>query len=426
MLGFYLSLTLKNLLRRKRRTLLTAAAIAVGILYFVAFDSMLSGLNQEAVSNMISFETGHVQLTAPVGTPAPSVEAVLADVRSQADVVGATPRFVVPAMLVAEADELPVSVVAVDPKSDTQVFKQAHYVTEGQWLTDGTMIGAPDTIEEPTATAPISIVLGQRIAELLGLTVGDSVGIRLNDATAMATATVGAPPAAATVTGIVNTPHPTVNSSQIFVAVGRARELVDAAGVSPSTVVSVSVAPRRTRDPIRIVASIGTIAGWKVESWNDTATFLAIGSGKRTYAMALLGLVMIIATIGVVNSILLSTMERTREIGILMSIGMTRSQIVTLFVMEGGGLGLLGGLLGAVMSVATNYYLVEVGIDIQSILGDIDLDIGYPIATAMRGAWNWPMLIVAVLFGLAVSLIASYLPARRAAGLDPVACLRRL
>lgn len=414
MLGFFLSLTAKNLLRRRRRTLLTAAAIAVGIVYFVAFDSLLSGLDQEAINNMINFETGHVQLTAPAGTPPEAIDALLRDVRSQDGVAAATPRILLPAMLVDGANELPVTAVAVDPGSDTQVFMQADYVTAGQWL-------PPPAARE--AGAPIPLVLGGRVAELMGLAVGDRVGLWLQGAGTGA-------PAAATVVGVVNTPHPMVNSSQLFVALDDARPLAArVAGLTPRTAIAVAiaVASRRSIDAvIRTASSIASIAGWRAESWNDTASFLAIGSGKRTYAMALLGLVMIIATIGVVNSILLSTMERTREIGIMKAIGMTRSQIVTLFVMEGGGLGLLGGAAGAVMSVAANYYLVEVGISLKSILGDMDLDIGYPIADVLRGAWNWPILLMAVLFGLAVSLIASYLPARRAAGLDPVACLRRL
>lgn len=502
MFAFYVSLAFKNLLRRKRRTLLTAAAIAVGILYFVAFDSLLSGLDQEAVSNMVNFETGSVQLTAPAGTPPEAIETALRDLASVDGVAAAAPRALTPAMLAVGANELPVSTVAVDPVADTRVFMQADYITAGKWLPAGSLAddagtavepgdpsepditdttditdtsgvpvepgapdepvepgepgapgepaepdephkptesgqpdttGAPDVPGEPAdapaadAPAAIPIVLGERVADLLGLEPGDPVGISFQGVAAVPTADAAVGSTLAIVVGIVNTPHPAVNSSQVFVSLGDAHALAAAAGgAAAATVIAVSTTSQRTDSVVRAIAAMPSAAGWEVKSWEDTASFLAIGSGKRTYAMALLGLVMLIATIGVVNSILLSTMERTREIGILKAMGMTRPQIVTLFVMEGGGLGLLGGALGAAMSIAANYYLVEVGISVRSIMGDMDIDIGYPIANVIRGAWNWPMLLLAVLFGLAVSLIASYLPARRAASLDPVTCLRHL
>ena len=138
-----------------------------------------------------------------------------------------------------------------------------------------------------------------------------------------------------------------------------------------------------------------------------------------------MGLVLIIATIGVVNSILLSTLERVREIGLLKAMGMKEKEIVGLFVLEGSGLGLLGGILGAAMGTAINAYLVNTGLSLKMFMGESNMDIGYPIADRMFGVWNWPTVLWAVLFALLVSLAASYFPARRAAHLDSVESLRQ-
>jgi len=142
--------------------------------------------------------------------------------------------------------------------------------------------------------------------------------------------------------------------------------------------------------------------------------------------MILLGLVVIISVIGVVNSILLSTLERVREIGMLKAMGMDEGDITIVFMMEGGGLGLLGCAWGAVAAIAGNAYFVNVGLSLRAFLGDMDLDIGYPIVDRMYGVWNWTTMIWAIAVGLAVALAASYFPARRAARLDPVESLRRL
>jgi len=139
-----------------------------------------------------------------------------------------------------------------------------------------------------------------------------------------------------------------------------------------------------------------------------------------------MGLVLIIATIGVVNSILLSTLERVREIGLLKAMGMKEKEIAGLFVFEGGGLGLLGGIIGATMATAINAYLINTGLSLKMFMGEANMDIGYPIADRMFGVWNWPTVLWAVLFGLLVSLVASYFPARRAAHLDSVESLRQI
>lgn len=60
MLRFYLGLAARNMWRRKKRTILTAAAIAVGIMYFIMFDSLLAGADRDAELNTIDFETGHL------------------------------------------------------------------------------------------------------------------------------------------------------------------------------------------------------------------------------------------------------------------------------------------------------------------------------------------------------------------------------
>ena len=64
MLHFYLGFTAKNIWRRRRRTILTAAAIAIGVMYFVMFDSLLTGADRDAQINTIDFETGHLWVGA--------------------------------------------------------------------------------------------------------------------------------------------------------------------------------------------------------------------------------------------------------------------------------------------------------------------------------------------------------------------------
>ena len=137
----------------------------------------------------------------------------------------------------------------------------------------------------------------------------------------------------------------------------------------------------------------------------------------------LIFMILVIAVVGVVNTILLGAMERVREIGMMKAMGMTTREIVLLFMLEATGIGVLGSITGCLIGIAGNAYLVSHGINIlESYKG---LDIGYPIAGVIRGAWNWPMVAEAFLLGIVVSWVASYIPARRVAAQDPIVSLRR-
>ncbi len=237
MLRFYLGFTAKNIWRRKRRTILTAAAIAIGIMYFVMFDSLLAGADRDAQINTIDFETGHLWVgasqegDATLARPTledtiPSGQAVAQAIAELPGVAGAAPRLVFPASLIAGLDELPVSAAGVDPEVDPQVFRISQFVSSGRWLERG---------ED-------GVVLGKRIADLLQLEPGDMVTVRTQ------TAQMAFQAVDLIVVGTVETPHPLVNQSQAFMPLDVAQAAVGAPGSATSIHVRAqSAAPSPSR-----------------------------------------------------------------------------------------------------------------------------------------------------------------------------------
>jgi putative ABC transport system permease protein len=144
--------------------------------------------------------------------------------------------------------------------------------------------------------------------------------------------------------------------------------------------------------------------------------------GMRTALMlvsaflgAIGGVALFVGCLGIVNVMLISVFERTREIGIMKSVGARRKDILTLFVAEAGIIGLVGGLLGILLgwlvAEVTNHVMFAFVIKDQ---------------TPFRRLYEIPFWLAAGAVGLAimVSIIAGLYPARRAAGLEPTAALR--
>jgi putative ABC transport system permease protein len=117
---------------------------------------------------------------------------------------------------------------------------------------------------------------------------------------------------------------------------------------------------------------------------------------------ALLGLAVLIAVLGIVNTLALSVMERTREVGLLRAVGMTRRQLRAMVRWESVAIALLGAVLGIVLGVVF-------GVALQSALSDEGLEVL---------AVPWARLAAFLVLAALVGVLAAVWPARRAARLD--------
>jgi putative ABC transport system permease protein len=132
-------------------------------------------------------------------------------------------------------------------------------------------------------------------------------------------------------------------------------------------------------------------------------------------------IVLMIAAVGIVNTILMSVFSRVREIGVLRAYGMTARDIKRLFTLEGLALGLAGSTLGVALGAALDLLLVVRGVS----MGSLSQSLGsLPISGVLHGEWNPKTMIIGFLFGVVVSLIAARIPARRASRLQPTDALR--
>ncbi|MFA5629497.1 MAG: ABC transporter permease [Dehalococcoidales bacterium] len=123
---------------------------------------------------------------------------------------------------------------------------------------------------------------------------------------------------------------------------------------------------------------------------------------------------LIVASIGIINTLMMSIYERTREIGVMKAVGATRGVIRLLFTMEGAALGLIGGVVGVAIGFAAGKILNVVGS--YTFLSD------YP--TFEMSVFSVQLVLTVVAITTAISLIAGLYPANRAAKLNAVDALR--
>jgi len=189
----------------------------------------------------------------------------------------------------------------------------------------------------------------------------------------------------------------------------RGRAAVD--GVFQTLTVKVS-APQHTQDVQEQIKKLG----YSAFSLND-----ALQGAKRAFLILdiILGLIgsiaLAVASLGIMNTMVMSILERTREIGIMKAIGGSDSDVRRIFLIEASAIGVLGGiaglflgwLVGRIINFGANQYIVSQG-------------------GAAGNLFSLPVWLIAAALGFAivVSLAAGAFPARRAARLDPIQALR--
>ncbi|EIJ79957.1 peptide ABC transporter permease [Bacillus methanolicus PB1] len=134
------------------------------------------------------------------------------------------------------------------------------------------------------------------------------------------------------------------------------------------------------------------------EDWVTVISYYYTGS--FTIINGLVILAIIVSGIGITNTLLISIMERIREIAMMRAVGVTRFQIVAMILLEGFGIGLAATVIGSLFGILL-IYLTSTFMEINSLTFDFGI--------------SWTIILLTSLFGIAVSLISSYTPASRAA-----------
>lgn len=410
-----LALAARNLRRHRRRTIITAGAVAVGLMMYIAVDSLLVGVEEESNRNLIWYETGAAQvmhedyLTEREDRPLKYAVDDAREVEEALEAAGldATSRIVFSGELIVFQDPFPedgsvmITAYGIDPETDTDVYRLPQTLSTGSFLERGknqALLGAwlAEDIEAEVGY-PITIVTRTRH--------GYYQTIDLE------------------IAGIVNTPNPMINRTAIFLPEDVAADYLQMDGAATEIAVAGQLGqplPELTAEMRRQIADAPRLV---VADWRTIASdVVALAEAKEMGTGIILLLVFIIAAVGVSNTILMSVLERTQELGMMRAIGMRDREVFVTLILEAAGIGLIGGVIGMVLGAGVVTYLVEMGIDYGSIMRETD--VGYRVTQVIYGAWNLPAFGQALLVGIGIAVATAVVPVRRALKLSVIDSIR--
>lgn len=406
-------LAFKNLLRYKRRTLITAGAIAFGLITYIWVDSILEGADDESVRNLKRYETAETVAAVPgyiddretLPLDKSFLWAGLSENLNKLGVQSA-PRIEFASDLIffkdpfPEDGNVPARIIALDPDRDPEVFSLQNTIVEGRWLRSG---------EE-------AILLGRWFAEDIGAVVGASL-IALTETRDGYAQTIDLE-----IVGILDCPNPIVNREGVYIPLDTADYYLEMGG----EVTGLHLGWHGSEIGIKLPDSTNVLfstAGLELSTWQiQAADYVAVMDAEQGGSGMIIFLILIIAAVGISNTMLMAVFERSREVGMMRALGMSDRNVRSLFLWESTGIGLTGSVIGVIVGAVVNIPLVKYGLDYSALMRDSNF--GYRTNGIFYGTWHLPGYLYAILLGVGLSVLVAALSIRRVLRLDIPASLR--
>jgi len=382
---FETSIAMKHIITRRRQTFLSIMAVALAVSISVIFTSLVNG-QQHILTGLVEENLPHVTIEPKQGDDYIHLYKSLLDRIAPLPGVKSSAASLSTTATLSRKDKTKNALLkGVNPVDIDKIYK----ISQNMLLGDFTSINQIG-----------NAIIGQTLADDLGVKLGDKVEATFPRATTTEL----------TVTGIFNTGTP-LDETFAFVSLDTTRKFLDKGDVVNA--IELSLADIYQSQSVAYEISSW---GYNAKSWMETNPEImrAINVGGFWTRFSVL-LFMVIAFFGVASIMNLLVVEKTKEIGMLMAMGATRSNIRNIFLVESSLLGLIGAISGSFLGIVGVLALGKVPFEIAA--G------GRDITTLPLILNPWDILLLTSL-AVGLSVVAAVYPARNAAKLDPVLALR--
>ncbi len=377
---YELFIALRHIKARKRQTILSIAAIGIAVMILMVSQSFMAGFTQELYDKTVD-NLPHVVVSPQEGEEYIHLYKNIVNKINNIDgVIASSPYLTGEASFKFRDNTKNAVIKGIIPQQEDAVAHTEKDIIKGDY--------------NGLTYSERSIIVGDKFAEDMELEIGDNVEVSFPNAN----------PVSLKVIAIYDTGTP-LDESLTYVSLSTAQDFYDTEDVINGISLRIDDF-NRDREIAQIIEDNGyNAAGW-TENNPEILRTIAIETVSNNVT---LGFILLIASFGVVSTLNMVVMGKVKEIGILLAMGATKSNIRFIFLVESGILGLAGAVFGTAAGVA------------------LALSIGsYPLPEDIYGLEAIPVLvrvkdvmaIITIVFLL--NLIAGIYPAQRAAGLDPV------
>lgn len=403
-LGFELRVALRFLREGRMQTLLIMVGVAAGVAVIAYISALINGLQSNTLAKTLGAQA-HISVRAPDDVVIPSAvrqsgTSTLSDVQPRAQRLRSVANW---QALMPLLEQWP-GVAGVSPMVSGSGLALRGEAVQSIALMGveleryDRMIGLRGKVVSGTARlAPGEAIIGRELAQDLGLRVGDRLTVQ-----------TGSLSEAVRVTALVDLGVKDLNRRTVIVPLRAAQNLL----ALPGGATGLDITLHDVWVAQAITNTLRRQFPYKIESWQENNAQLVSALNAQSISTSIIrGVVLAVVVLGIASVLVVSVVQKSREIGILRAMGATRGQILRVFLLQGAVLGAIGSALGLALAVALIWVFTHF----------------------VRGSDGLPLFVISLppRTGLQVALIATVCgvlaaiaPARRAAALDPAQAIR--
>lgn len=399
------SIAWRNIWRNRLRSGVVMIAVGLGLFGGVFSVAFMEGMGRQRVRSAIRTEVSHIQLHDSTYVKEQDLRfvfdepRVMRTLRELEYVRSATPRLEVQAMARTAATGAGVTLYGVDPSVERTVTNIADKITEGSFF--GSDRRNP-------------VVLGRELAAKLRTDIGSKVVLTMQQMDSSMTA------GAFRVVGVYETTNAAFDERAVFVKRGDLADLIGIAGGKVHEIVvllSDNDALETTARSLRREFPALTVRTWR----QIQPSLSVIDSMLDTTNQLFILIILLALAFGIVNTMLMAILERRKELGMLMAIGMSKARLFGMIVLETVLLAVTGGVVGMAVGGAAIAWTFHTGVDLSRFAAGLT-EVGYdPIVRPVIDPVFFVQLSALI---VATGIVSALYPAVKALSLHPAEALR--
>ncbi len=422
----------RNIWRNPTRSWVVIGAIAIGIWAALFMSGFATGMVRSYVQNAIANIVSHIQIHHPeydkdfeVNYFIPNAEEVIRRLEADSAVEAYSARTLVNGMIASSKTARGVQVKAVDPQQEAAISKLDEKIVEGEYFGDRRN----------------QLLMGKKLAGKLQVKERSKVVLTFQDFEGEITA------AAFRIAGIFETGNDPFDESHLFIERADLNRLLGTPPASAGRLSDESEAPAplltagemEDGPAIHEIAVLlkdqrevreetdeleGEFPALKVQTYREISPDLELYEGQiETISIIYLTVIMLALIFGIINTMLMAVLERIRELGMLMAIGMNKVKVFFMIVLETIMLVAVGTPLGLLLGALTLTYFGSRGIDLSAFSDTMKMyGMSEVVYLQVEPVVYWQVGVAVAI----TAVLASIYPASKAIRLRPVEAIRKL